>query len=108
MGNETYTDYLLGVLRAKLEGTFVADEPPMAEWEWELLNATSTMFDYSDEPVGDVTLFAVLTNGTHIRIDHVHIDSWTVDSTGLLSFEANQGDQIHYVPNVVRFYTESE
>jgi hypothetical protein len=108
MTQPTYTDYLLGVLRAKLEGTFVANEPPMAEWEWELLHAGSIFdgFGYDNTDNLTVTLFAVLENGTHIRFDGVHIDSWSVDA-GMLSFEVNEGDQIHYVPNVVRFYTEA-
>lgn len=106
---KTYSDYLLGILRAKLEGTFVADEAPLAEWEWELLNARSIFDGFSMEPetLPSVSLFAVLTNGTHVRIDGVHIDSWTIDSTGLLSFEVERGDQIHYIPNVVRWYTEA-
>jgi hypothetical protein len=97
MKNQTYNDYLLGILRAKLEGTFLADEAPMAEWEWERLHGPSARGV-------QITLVAILTDGSSVTIYNVSVDSWTMER-GFLSVEANEGDEIHYIPNVRQFYT---
>jgi hypothetical protein len=91
---KTYNDYLLGQLRAKLTGEGHVDAEPLAEWEWELLHGT---------PV-QVVLVALFNDGSSESVYNVVPDSWKMEGD-FLAVEANDGDEIHYLPNVRRFYT---
>ena len=101
MESSTYADYKhqnnLHNLRVKLTG-MGSEEPALAEWEWELLYGG---------PRVQIILTALLTNGDSVSVYNVVADSWKMER-GFLAVEAEDGDEIHYIPNVLRFYTTCE